>query len=98
VLYVCVWCGLVFLAARGDVRRRHAIEQKCCNGIGLSALSLMGSFERGKISLDVVQASLKQSYSECSHIARDSLHPVLVWRRYTIWSYCIELRFAEVVV
>jgi hypothetical protein len=100
--YVCVCvCVCVRVVRVGvpscDVRRRHAIEQKSCNSIGLSALSLMGSFERGKISLDVVLASLKQSCSKCSHIARESLYPVLVWRRYTIWSYFIVLHFADVV-
>ena len=44
------WCGLLFLAARGNVRRRHVIEQRCFNGIGLSALSLTGCFERSKIT------------------------------------------------
>ena len=56
---VCVCArvaGLPFLAARGNVRRRLAIEQKRFNGIGLSALSLTGRCERSKISLDVVQA------------------------------------------
>ena len=60
-------CGLLFLVARGNVRRRLSIEQKCFNGIGLSALSLTGCFERSKISLDVVEASWKQSCSKCCY-------------------------------
>ena len=98
VLCVCAWCGLLFLAARSNVRRRHAIEQKCFNGIVLSALSLTGCFERSKISLDVVQARLEQCYSKCSYIIRWSLPSVLVWRQYTVWSYRIESLFVEVLV
>ena len=97
---VCVgaWCGLLFLAARGNVRRHIAIEQKCFNGVGLSDLSLKGCFERSKISLGVVQARLKQSRSKCSYTVRSNLPSVLVWWRCTVWSYRIDLLFAEVVV
>jgi hypothetical protein len=49
----------VCLVARVNVRRRHVIEQKCFNNIGLSAPSVKGCFERSVISVDVVTVVFK---------------------------------------
>jgi hypothetical protein len=66
VRWMCAWCGLLFLAARSNVKRRLAIEPKCFKGIGLSALPLTGCSKEVK----QVQMWFRQSCSKCSYIVR----------------------------